>query len=131
MTTPPFVGHCLELLAPLGRPRARRMFGGWGLYLDDVFVALVASDQLYLKVDARTQSAFEGAGCTPFVYHGQGKPVTMSYWTVPPEALDSPSLMTPWARLALQAALAARAAAVKPAPRRRQAARRKPASGTT
>lgn len=131
MTTPPFVGHCLELLAPLGQPRARRMFGGWGLYLDDVFVALVASEQLYLKVDARTQPAFESAGCSPFVYHGQGKPVTMSYWTVPPEALDSASLMTPWARLALQAALAARAAAVKAAPRRRQATRRRATTGTT
>mgnify|MGYP000287609516 CR=1 FL=1 len=31
----------LELLAPLGRARARRMFGGHGLYVDDLFVAIV------------------------------------------------------------------------------------------
>jgi DNA transformation protein len=41
--------------------------------------------------------------------------MTMSYWTVPAEALDAPPLMEPWARLALQAALTARAA--KPPPR--------------
>ena len=30
--------HCLELLAPLGRVRSRRMFGGHGLYVDDLFI---------------------------------------------------------------------------------------------
>jgi DNA transformation protein len=104
-----FVDLCLELLAPAGAVRARRMFGGHGLYVDDLFFALVARDRLYLKVDARTQVRFEAAGCAPFVYLGKGKPVTMSYWTVPAEAMDSPALMQPWARLAVQAALAARA----------------------
>jgi DNA transformation protein and related proteins len=46
--TPPFVAHCLELLAVLGGTRARRMFGGWGLYADDFFVALIADERLYL-----------------------------------------------------------------------------------
>lgn len=116
--TPPFVSHCVELLVPLGAVRVRRMFGGWGIYVDEVFIALVAIDQLYLKVNAQTQGDFQRAGCTPFVYTGSGKEVTMSYWTAPPEALDSPALMAPWARLALQAALAARAQVVRPGARR-------------
>jgi DNA transformation protein and related proteins len=102
------VAHCLELLAPPGRTRARAMFGGHGLYVDDVFVALVAFNRLYLKVDSQTRPTFEAAGSQPFVYEGKGKPMTMSYWTAPEEALDSPEAMQPWARLALQAALAAR-----------------------
>ena len=126
--TPPFVSHCVELLAPLGAVRVRRMFGGWGLWLDDVFMALVAFDQLYLKVNAQTQAAFERAGCAPFVYAGGGKAVTMSYWTAPSDALDSPALMAPWARLALQAALAAHATAVKPAARRPASKRAKAVS---
>ncbi len=109
MATPQFVNHCLELLAPLGAVRSRRMFGGWGLYLDELFVALIAFDRLYFKVDDSTREHFAAAGCEPFIYLGQAKPVTMSYWTVPVEALDSPALMAPWARLAVQAALAARA----------------------
>ena len=60
--------HCLELLAPLGAVRARRMFGGHGLYCDDLFFALIASDRLFLKTDAVTQPAFAAAGCEPFVY---------------------------------------------------------------
>lgn len=104
-----FVAHCLELLAPLGAPRARRMFGGHGLYVDELFVALIAFDRLYLKADAQTRPHFEAAGCEPFVYDGQGKSVTLGYFTAPHDAMESPALMQPWARLALEAALRARA----------------------
>jgi DNA transformation protein len=40
----------------------------------------------------------------------------MSYWTVPAEAMESPALMQPWARLAISAALRARAARPRAAP---------------
>jgi len=113
----PLVEHCLELFAPLGPVRVRRMFGGWGFYADDLFFALIAFDRLYLKADAGSRDRFAAAGGEPFVYEGQGKTVTMSYWTVPAEAMESPALMHPWARLAVAAALAARAA--KPARRPR------------
>jgi DNA transformation protein len=108
------VEHCLELLAPLGAARARRMFGGHGLYVDDLFIALIAFERLFLKTDAATRPAFEAAGCEPFVYEARGKPVAVSaYWSAPPEAMESPTSMSPWARLAMQAALAGRHA-VKP-----------------
>jgi DNA transformation protein and related proteins len=115
MDLPPFVLHCLELLAPLGPVRARRMFGGWGLYADGLFVALIAAERLHLKADAETRGHFSAAGCEPFSYRADGKSVTLGYWTVPPEALESPALMQPWARLALQAALRARALRPPPA----------------
>jgi DNA transformation protein and related proteins len=109
MDLPPFVEHCLELLSPLGPVRARRMFGGWGLYADGLFVALIAEERLYLKADAGTRDHFAAAGCEPFTYIADGKSVTLGYWTAPPDALESTALMQPWARLAMQAALSARA----------------------
>jgi DNA transformation protein and related proteins len=112
------VEHCLELLAPLGVASAQRMFGAHGLRIDGVFMALVAFERLYLKVDDQTRAQFAAARCEPFTYTGKGKPVTMSYWTVPAQAMDSPEQMRPWARLALEAALRA-AAAKKPNRRRR------------
>jgi DNA transformation protein and related proteins len=125
-----FVGLCLELLAPAspsGSVRARAMFGGHGLYVDDLFVALIANDRLYLKTDTTTRPQFAAAGGAPFVYDGKGKPIEMSYWTVPAEALESPALMLPWARLAIEAALrATRAKAVKQAPAAAKRARRAP-----
>ncbi len=102
------VEHCAELLAPLGAVRARRMFGGHGLYLNELFVALILGQRLYLKVDAETRPRFEAARCQPFVYRGHATPVTLSYWTAPPQAMESPEEMQPWGLLALQAALRAR-----------------------
>ena len=101
-----FVEHLRELFEPLATFEARRMFGGWGLYLDGRMCGLVAEGQLYLKTDAATRPAFEAAGCAPFVYTGQDTPITMSYWSVPEEALDSSEAMAPWARRALQVASA-------------------------
>ncbi len=110
MTTPPFVEHCLELLAPLGTMHARRMFGGWGLYADGLIVAIVAGEHLYLKAAPADHAAYTAAGCAPFVYSARTGGVAMSYWSAPADALDSPALMAPWARRALQAALTAKAA---------------------
>jgi DNA transformation protein len=105
---PDHVVHALELLGPLGPTRARRMFGGFGLYADDVFVALVFGEQLYLKADDTTRPTFEAAGCQPFVYEAAGQPVSIGYWSAPDDAMESPALMLPWARLAFAAALRAR-----------------------
>lgn len=114
----PFVTHCLELLGPLGGVRSRRMFGGHGIYIDELFIAIIAFEQLYLKVDTQTREQFLRAGCVPFVYEGKSQPVTMSYWRAPAQALESPALMQRWARLAIDAALRSRAAASKVKPRR-------------
>lgn len=125
-----FVAHCLELLGSVGPARSRRMFGGHGFYVDDLFIALIAYERLYLKVDAATRAAFEAAGCQPFVYDGAGKSVTMAYFTAPEEAMESPPLMQPWARLALAAALRARAAKPPARPPKAQARARKGSAKT-
>ena len=104
-----FVAHCLELLGSVGAARSRRMFGGHGIYVDELFVGLIAFERLYLKADASTRASFEAAGCQPFVYDGAGKSVTMGYFSAPEEAMESSPPMQPWARLALAAALRARA----------------------
>ncbi len=109
------VEHCRELLAPLGAVRTKRMFGGHGFYVDELFLALIVFDRLFLKVDAHTRPRFEAAGCEPFVYDAKGKRVALGYFSAPEDAMESPALMQPWARLALEAALRARVA--KKAPR--------------
>ena len=117
-----FVDHCLELLAPLGATRAKRMFSGYGLYIDELCVALILRDTtLYLKVDDASRPLFVAAGCTPFTYEMKktGEVKSLGYFTAPDEAMESPAEMIPWARRALAAAVAARAA--KPASKRKPA----------
>ncbi|MEP7099931.1 MAG: TfoX/Sxy family protein [Burkholderiales bacterium] len=105
-----FVAHCAELLGAIGNVRSRRMFGGHGFYVDELFVALSFAERLYLKVDAQTRASFEAEGCVPFVYDSAGEAISLGYFSAPEEAMESPPLMAPWARLALAAALRARAA---------------------
>jgi DNA transformation protein len=110
ITTPAdeFAAYCLELFSPLGAARAKKMFGGRGIYVDDLFIALIAYEQLYLKVDDTTRLHFEAAGCTPFVFETKDKRIQMNYYTPPDEAMESPALMLPWAKRAMEAALRAR-----------------------
>ena len=103
-----YIAYLTELFAPLGRIASRRMFGGAGIYCDDLFFAIVIDDVLYLKVDELNRAQFEAEGMEPFRYEAKGKLTQMNYYRAPDEALDSPALMHPWARSALAAALRAR-----------------------
>jgi DNA transformation protein len=103
---PEIVTQALDLFAPLGSIRVKRMFGGWGFYADDLFFAIVAFDTLYLKADAESEAAFEDAGCTRFRYtQPNGTEFSMAYWSAPEESLDNPAAMQPWARRALECAV--------------------------
>jgi DNA transformation protein len=104
-----FLAHALELLAPLGRVTARRMFGGFGLYCDAVFFGIVLDGTLYLKADGRNRREFERAGSEVFTYARQGRRTVLNFYRAPDDAMDAPHLMLPWARSALSAALRARA----------------------
>jgi len=116
------VDHCVELLGSLGHCTSRRMFGGHGFYIDGLFVALIAYERLFLKTDAKSRPQFDAAGCEPFVFHKEGEAVATSYLSAPEQAMESPAAMQPWARLALEAALRARAAKPPARPRKPKAA---------
>lgn len=106
----PFVEHLLDLLLPLGPVQPRRMFGGWGLYLEGTMFALVADDRLYLKVDGETEDRFADAGAEPFTYSRPGRRVKMSYREAPDGSLEDPDELLPWARLAVEASRRAKSA---------------------
>ena len=118
--TDPFVLHACELLSCLGPCKATRMFGGYGLSVDGMNVAIIAWDTLFLKTNAETEPRWLAAGGRPFQYEAKGKTMRLHYHTPPEEALESPALMAPWARLALGAAVAAR----KPVPQRKKSSAR-------
>ena len=114
------VAHWVDLLQPLGPVVARAMFGGHGFYLDSTMFALVADDELYLKVDDETEGRFEAEGLPRFVYEKKGGgSMSMSYRKAPAAALDDGELLVTWARLGVDASR--RAAKAKAAPRARKA----------
>lgn len=109
-----------EQLEPLGPVRVRNMFGGAGVYLDDLMFGLIAGETLFFKVDDRNRTDYETESSGPFIYAPpSGKAVAMSYYELPERLYDEPEELILWARKALDAALAAKGA--KPVPRKSRA----------
>ena len=104
-----FAEYVAELLAPQGRILVRRMFGGHGVYCDGLFIGILSGETLYLKADETSRTEFESAGCAPFTYQRAGKTAALGFYAAPADALESPGLIVPWARLAMSAALRAQA----------------------
>lgn len=114
-----FTDWLCDALSPLGDVRARRMFGGAGLFLEGVMVGLIAYDELYLKTDAEADPIFNAEGCPPFRYEAKGRPaIVMSYRRIPETALDEPEDLRHWARIGIDAAF--RADAAKPPSKRKR-----------
>jgi len=105
-----FVDYLLDLLASLGSVSARRMFGGYGIYHEDVMFGLVGDDTLYLKADAENVGHFKAEGLPAFEYGKGGKTIRMSYFLAPPEMMDDPEAAARWARRSIAAALRVQAA---------------------
>ena len=99
-----FVSHLLDLMSAVGPVNARRMFGGHGIFLHGLMFALVADDQLYLKVDEENRAEFEALELPPFWYDKAGKRVAMSYFLAPEAALESAEEMHKWSLSGLGAA---------------------------
>ena len=79
------------------------MFGGVGLYANDLFFALIDDDVLYLKGDESLKADFEAAGSLPVRPFGpDDKP--MAYWSAPVEAVDDPELLVAWTRRSVEVA---------------------------
>ena len=83
--------------------RARSMFGGVGIYSEDLFFALIDDDTIYLKVDDTNRPDFELRGMGPFRPMGPDGEV-MQYYEVPEDLLEDPEALRPWVEQALAVA---------------------------
>jgi len=106
--SPTYRTFVLEQLGRCGlRVRARSMFGGVGLYADELFFALLADDALYFKVDDDNRPDFEARGLEPFRPYGEHGEV-MGYFRVAEDLLEDPEELRAWADKAVAVARRAR-----------------------
>lgn len=100
-----------DVFQALGPVRIRRMFGGQGIYRDDVMFALEAGGELYLKTDEETLPIFKELDSRPFSYQSRdGRTTIMSYWLMPEGALEDEAEARRLGILALEAARRAKTA---------------------
>jgi DNA transformation protein len=114
------------------------MFGAWGISTGGYTIAIVADrgsgERLWLKADGAIRSYYEVAGCERFTYTAKGVQRSVNYYSAPPDAMESPELMAPWARQALECALKAHASkegrrgTIQPQPSAARAASSRPAA---
>jgi DNA transformation protein len=108
-----FAHYCCELLSSVGNCKSRKMFGGFGISVDGMNIALVANlgngDQLWLKTNPNNENEFIRAGSHPFVYttikDGVSTAKSLHYYSAPAAAMESIEEMRDWAIKALDAAL--------------------------
>lgn len=91
--TPSFIKHVMAILTPHGPIKARAMFGGHGIYYDDVLFASIIDDKLYFRIDESNREIFEDAASEPFIFSGGRKPVRMPYMTLPEKVFNDPQLL--------------------------------------
>jgi DNA transformation protein len=94
-----------ELLEQLGDIRIRPMFGGAGVYFEDLFFGIIDDDTLFLRADDENREAFEAVGSRQFTYSMKdGEIMSMAYWSLPDSAADDPEQAVRWATGAVDAA---------------------------
>jgi DNA transformation protein len=95
------------------------MFGGAGVYSGEDMFALIDHDRVYVKSDDALKADLvqEGGEAFEWTNPSTGKTITMSYVSLPVNALDDRDEASSWGRKALDVAVQARRAKVK-SPRR-------------
>ena len=101
-----------DLFAPVGAVAIKKIFGAHGIYYRGMIIACYIRDQLFLKTDASTESAFIAAGGQPWTYEhaSGGKQIKMPYCTLPESAFDDEDEFKRWCKLALESAARAESA---------------------
>jgi DNA transformation protein len=118
-----YLAYVVDQLAPFAQVVTRRMFGGVGLYTQELFFGLIDDDTLYLKVDDTNRADYTARGCEPF--RPFADVASMNYFRVPAEVLEDAEELAQWARKSLRVAAAAAAARPRrPRPRSQSRPRR-------
>jgi len=96
MRDDPFKEFVLDQLRGLEGLGCRAMFGGYGLYVGDVFFGIIHDGQMYLKTTDGTRGEFLRRGMGPF--RPSEKQTLKTYYQVPPEILEDRDALLEWSR---------------------------------
>ena len=106
-----FRDFVLDQLSVVRGLRAKAMFGGVGLYAEDVFFGILAADVLFFKVDDTNRREYDAGGSSPFRPYAD-RAMTMPYYNVPISVLENAMELGEWAARAVKVAKAAKVAKV-------------------
>ena len=129
---PQYLAYVLEQLAPLGGLRSNRMFGGIGLYSEELFFGLIDDDTLFFKTDESNIAEYKARKMPRFMPFPVKTDVALGYHQVPADIIEDPEELVAWARKSVAVALARQAIKAKgrSKPKRKKAPRKASARRT-
>ena len=95
-----FKDFVLDQLQELDDIAACRMFGGYGLYQDEVFFGIIFRGRLYYKTDETTVVDYKKRKMRPF--RPNARQTLRNYYQVPVEIIEDRDQLAEWARLAIR-----------------------------
>ena len=95
-----FKDFVLDQLRELDDVEARPMFGGYGLYQDDIFFGIIHRGCLYFKTDAVTAAEYRKRKMQPF--RPNAKQTLKSYYQVPVEVIEDREQLAQWVGTAIR-----------------------------
>lgn len=103
-----FADRVVDMMAASGSisnpVQQRKMFGGSGLFSQNLMFAIAVNDQLYLKADSETRRVFESRGLERFSYQQNGQTFYLDFYHAPAEVFSNSNSMTQWVQQALMSA---------------------------
>ena len=100
-----FTDYLQEVFEDFGPIHTKRMFGGYGVYYNDIMFALVEDDILFLKADETIAKDFTERCLGQFEYAKGGKVIRLSYYQAPEELLEDRDMACEWAKKSYKVAL--------------------------
>ena len=94
-----FKDFVLDQLMGLNHIEARRMFGGYGLYQDEIFFGIVDKGKLFFKIDDATVGEYRRRKMKPF--SPNPKQTLKSYYQVPVDIIENADELHIWAEKAV------------------------------
>jgi DNA transformation protein len=124
-----YLAYVLEQLAGLPALRSNRMFGGAGLYSDDMFFGLIDDDTLYFKTGPANIEQYTARKMPKFMPFPDKTGSVMGYHQVPADIIEDAESLVSWARQSVAVQLSAKAD--KPGKRAKQPAKKQPKKKAT
>jgi DNA transformation protein and related proteins len=96
MRTDSFAAFVQDELGTLPGVRFRRMFGGHGVYLGEVFFGILFENRIYFKTNGTSRAKYVAAGMP--VFRPNARQTLKNYFEVPAGVLEDRTRLLEWAR---------------------------------
>ena len=95
-----FKDFVLDQLQELDDVEARWMFGGHGLYQDEIFFGIIPKSRLYFKIDEKTVAEYRKRKMKPF--RPNANQALKTYYEVPVAIIEDGDRLFEWAEAAIR-----------------------------